>query len=431
MIENLTKAVKIPQLRNKIIITLLVLGLFRFLAHIPVPGVQTDTLKLLFDSNQLLGFLNLFSGGGLENMSLVALSVGPYITASIIIQVFTMAIPKLEELSKEGQTGREILNSYVKALTLPVALIQAYGMYFLLSKQEFGGAPLIEPLNPFDTLLLVLTLTAGSFLLMWLGGFITDYGVGQGMSVIIFAGILAGIPGSMLSVFAAGGDAEQIFNIIVLIAVFVAVIGGVVFVNEAFRKIEVQYASKVAGSKLAGGGKSYIPIKINQAGVIPIIFAVSLILLPTTLGAYLSRSPQSNLAEIGLWVQTYFNSTSILYNFAYFILVFGFTFFYTSITFNPEKIADDIRKNGGFVPGIRPGRATIDYLRYVIKHLTFAGGVFLGTIAIFPTTVQSFTGITSLAIGGTSLLIVVSVALETVKQLESQVITREYESLTR
>jgi preprotein translocase subunit SecY len=428
MLEKLSKSIKIPQLRNKIIITLLVIALFRFLSHVPVPFVNTQSLKAFFDSSQLLGIINLFSGGGLQNLSIVALSVGPYITSSIIIQVLTMVVPKLEELAKEGQTGRQKLNQYTQTLTLPIALIQAYGVYFMLNTQTINNVPVINYLSPADLIIFILTLTAGSFLLLWVANLITDYGVGQGVSVIIFAGILSGIPSSLQGLFAGGG---QLFNILILVAVFLAVIMGVVYINQSFRKIEVLYSSKMRGGRLAGGGNSYIPIKINQAGVIPIIFAVSLILLPQAVAGYMSASSVSIISSIGLWLQLNFNTTAFLYNALYFLLVFGFTYFYTSITFNPHKIAEDIRNSGGFIPGIRPGRATEEYLKYVINRLTLAGGVFLGVLAILPTVLQSITNINSLSIGGTSLLIVVSVALETVKQLESQVITREYESLSR
>lgn len=430
MIEYLTKSIRIPYIRRRIFITFAVLAFFRFLAHIPAPNVNTETLKLLFDSSQLLGFLNLFSGGGLENLSIVALSVGPYITASIIIQVLTIAVPKLEQLSKEGQAGRQKLTQYTQLLTLPIALIQAYGIYFLLRSTDIAGVPVLNPLMPLDLLGLLLTLVAGTFLLMWVANIITDYGIGNGMSVIIFAGILAGIPRLATTLIGGGGD-SQISSILILGIVFLAVITAVVYVNEAFRKIEIQYSSKTVGGKVVGGGSSYIPIKINQAGVIPIIFAVSLIILPTVIAGYMSASTNEYLQQIGLWLQVNFTPTSFLYNALYFILVLGFTYFYTSVTFNPKKIADEIRKSGGFVPGIRPGRATEEHLKYIINRLTLAGGVFLGLIAIFPTIVQSITGIASLSVGGTGLLIVVSVALETFKQIQAQVITREYDSLVK
>lgn len=430
MTSYLLKAIRIPDLRSKVIFTLVILALYRFLAHIPVPGVDTAALKLFFDSSKALSFLNVFSGGGLRNLSIVAMGVGPYISASIIIQLLTMVVPKLEELSKEGNFGRQRINQYTQALTLPLAIIQAYGLYFTLSRQALAGSNILPMLSPERLLGLIIIMTAGTFLLMWLGELITEYGVGQGMSIIIFAGIVAGIPGALgTSILVA--EVANIINILVFVLISFIVIGSVVFINEAFRKVEIQYSNKIRGGKMIGGGSSFIPIKINQAGVIPIIFAVSLVLIPSALSGYLQRSSSATVSAIGLWVSVNFQASSVFYNLFYFALVFVFTYFYTSVTFNPQKISNEIRQGGGFIPGVRPGRSTIEYLSYIIKRLTFAGGAFLGLIAILPSTVQSFTGLSSLAIGGTGLLIVVSVILETVKQIESQVISREYETFTR
>lgn len=273
-------------------------------------------------------------------------------------------------------------------------------------------------------------MSAGSFFLIWLGETITEYGVGNGMSMIIFAGILAGIPSGAAAFFSVA-ETSQVFNILVFGGVAIAVIAGIVFINEAYRRIEVQYSSQMRGGKTSGGGTSFIPIRINQAGVIPIIFAVSLVLLPTALGGYLQRSVNPTLLNIGTWLATNFTPTSFFYNALYFILIFAFTYLYTSITFNPEKISDEIRKGGGFIAGIRPGRSTVDYLKYIISRLTLAGGLFLGLVAILPSIIQGMTNISALAVGGTGLLIVVSVILQTVKQVESQVITKEYDSFRR
>ncbi|PIR42518.1 preprotein translocase subunit SecY [candidate division WWE3 bacterium CG_4_9_14_0_2_um_filter_35_11] len=430
MTSYLLKAIRIPDLRSKVIFTLIILALYRFLAHIPVPGVDTVALKLFFDSNKALSFLNVFSGGGLRNLSIVAMGVGPYISASIIIQLLTMVVPKLEELSKEGNFGRQRINQYTQALTLPLAIVQSYGLYFTLSKQSLEGVSILPSLSPDKLLGLIIIMTAGTFLLMWIAELITEYGVGQGMSILIFAGIVAGIPGALgtsLSIAETG----NILNIIIFTIISFIVITSVVYINEAFRKVEIQYSNKIRGGKTVGGGSSFIPVKINQAGVIPIIFAVSLVLIPSALSGYLQRAVNPSISSIGLWLSLNFQSGSIFYNLFYFTLVFVFTYFYTSVTFNPQKISDEIRQGGGFIPGIRPGRSTIEYLSYIIKRLTFAGGAFLGLIAVLPSIVQGFTGLSSLAIGGTGLLIVVSVILETVKQIESQVISREYETFTR
>lgn len=429
MISNLTKAVKIPQLRNKIIFTLAILAFYRFLAHVPVPNTNTEALNQFFQSNQILNLLNVFMGGGLSNLSLVAAGVGPYISASIIIQILTYIVPKLEEIAKDGSQGRQKINQYTRYLTLPIAIIQAYTMYTLISRQDYVGVPLVNLESPIDLILIILAMTAGTYLLIFLGEMITEYGVGQGISVIIFAGILAGLPGSLGGLITIS-NISQFLPILVFILVVLTVIGSVVYVNEAYRKIEIQYSRRITGGQTFAGGRSYIPIKINQAGVIPIIFAVSLVLIPNFLAGFLQQQSSEILVNIGVWLSTNFSPGSPYYNIFYFLLVFGFTFFYTSIAFNPEKIADDIRKSGGFIPGIRPGKATENYLRYVINRLTLAGGIFLGLIAVMPTVVQSITGIAALSVGGTGVLIVVSVVLETVKQIESQVISREYQSIT-
>lgn len=430
MTSYLLKAIRIPDLRSKVIFTFIILALYRFLAHIPVPGVDTAALKLFFDSSTALSFLNIFSGGGLRNLSIVAMGVGPYISASIIIQLLTMVVPKLEELSKEGNFGRQRINQYTQALTLPLALVQAYGLYFTFNKQVLGGVSILPTMSPDKLLGLIIIMTAGTFLLMWIGELITEYGVGQGMSVLIFAGIVAGIPGAIGTSLSVA-EVSNLVNMLVFAAISFIVIGSVVYINEAFRKVEIQYSNKIRGGKTISGGSSFIPVKINQAGVIPIIFAVSLVLIPSALSGYLQRSANTVISEIGLWMSINFQSESLFYNVFYFLLVFVFTYFYTSVTFNPQKISDEIRQGGGFIPGIRPGKSTIEYLSFIIKRLTFAGGAFLGMIAILPSTVQSFTGLSSLAIGGTGLLIVVSVILETVKQIESQVISREYETFAK
>jgi preprotein translocase subunit SecY len=425
--DYLTKALRIPDLRNRILFTAAILALYRFMAHIPVPGVDPTALRLMFDSSGILSALNVFSGGGLRNFSIVALGVGPYINASIIIQLLSMVIPQLEELMKEGSFGRQKINQYTQALALPLTLIQAYGFYFLLQHQSLTGVSVLPALNTFQLITVVLTMSAGSFFLIWLGEAITERGIGNGMSMIIFAGIMAGIPGSAAAFFSIA-DASQLFNVMIFVAVAAAVIAGVVYINEAYRKIEVQYSSQSRGGKNVGGGSSFIPVRINQAGVIPIIFAVSLVLLPSAVAGYLQTVSNAQLVSFGTWLAINFTTRSIWYNALYFVLVFGFTYLYTSITFNPEKIADEIRRGGGFIAGIRPGRSTVEYLKYIISRLTLAGGVFLGLIAILPSVIQSLTNISTLAVGGTGLLIVVSVILQTIKQVESQVVTKEYDS---
>ena len=425
----LLKALSLENLRKKILVTFLILAFYRFLAHIPVPNINHGVLNTLFADSSFFSILNLFSGGGLSNMSLVAVGLSPYISASIIIQLLTMVVPSLEALSKEGSAGRQKINQYTQMLTFPIAIAQSYGVYALLTRQDIAGQSVFLNNDWFSILSIVFIIASGTYLLMFLGELISQYGIGQGMSMLIFAGIVAGIPSS-LGQFASTLENMQIFTVLIFAAVALAVIAGVVYTTQAFRKIEIQYSGRSRTGAPSPTVKSYIPIKINQAGVIPIIFAVSLVVVPNFLGTYLQRMDNRTISDIGLWLTINFASTSILYTVFYFLMVFGFTYLYTSITFNPEKIAEDIRRGGGFIPGVRPGHATVAYFRYVINRLTLAGGVFLGLIAILPAVSQAVTGITALSIGGTGILIVVSVILETIKQVEAQVISKEYDSLS-
>jgi preprotein translocase subunit SecY len=425
----LVKALSINNLRKKILITFLILAFYRLLAHIPVPNINHQALDMLFGSSSFFGVLNLFSGGGLSNMSIVAVGLSPYISASIIIQILTLMVPSLEELSKEGSMGRQRINQYTQLLTFPIAIAQSYGIFALLSRQAIGGQQIFLNNDWFSILTVVFIIASGTYILMFLGELITQYGIGQGMSMLIFAGIAAGIPGS-IGQFALTLESIQLFNVLIFAAVALTVVASVVYITQAIRKVAIQYSGRASNGSAMLGGKSYIPIKINQAGVIPIIFAVSLVVVPNVLGAYLQRQDNRTLSEIGLWLTVNFASTSILYSVFYFLMVFAFTYLYTSITFNPEKIAEDIRRGGGFIPGTRPGHSTVAYLRYVINRLTLAGGVFLGAIAVLPSIIQSMTGIAALSIGGTGILIVVSVILETIKQVEAQVVSKEYDSIS-
>ena len=408
---------KYPELRRKILFSLCVVIIFRLLAHIPIPGVDTTQIRAFLESNAFFGLFNLFSGGGFQNFSLVTLGLNPYINASIILQLFTFMIPKLEELSKEGESGREQINMYTRLITIPLALLQAYGMYFLLNKQ--GVLPQLDALK---LIVLILTMTAGTVVLMWLGELVTEYGVGQGISLLIFAGIISGLPAGAVQFFSTV-NSENLFNIIIFLVLSALIIAGVVLVNEGTRNIEIEYGRRGTRSEKVA---NYLPIKINQAGVIPIIFAVSVVLIPSFVSGPLLASTNSTLQNIGSFLAINFTQQSILYNVLYFLLVVGFTYFYTSVQFNPEKIAEDIKKRGGFVPGIRPGKATTQYLGSVIARITLPGALFLGGIAVLPFLIQSSLGLSSFAIGGTSLLIVVSVVLETIRQVESLMVTKNY-----
>ncbi len=412
---------KTPELRRKILITFFILIVFRIFAHIPLPGVDRTQLAALFAQNQFLSLLDIFSGGTLLNFSVLALGMNPYINASIILQLLTIVFPKLEELSKEGEYGREKINQYTRFLTVPLSIIQAIGMYAVLRSQ--GIVPTFEPLS---LLTMLVTMSAGTIFVMWLGEMITEYGIGNGISILIFAGIAGRMPVALGQMFSTGGG-ESSFSSILLVVLGVGMIVATVFVNEAVRKVTVNYARRVRGNKMYGGNTSYLPLRINQAGVIPIIFAVSLVLIPSLLGGYLTQASQPVVANIGKFLTNVFNPNQPLYNVIYFVLVIGFTYFYTALTFDPKKISQEIQKHGGFIPGIRPGTPTAQYLNYIITRITLAGAIFLGVIAIFPTLAKGITGTTTLLIGGTGVLIVVSVVLETIKAIEAQLIMRDYD----
>jgi len=393
-------------------------------SHISLPGIDTNALRLLFANNQLLGLLDIFSGGTLANFSILALGLGPYINASIIFQLLTIVIPKLEELSKEGDWGREKLNQYQRMAAVPLAAFQAFGMISILRGQT--NPTIVTDTSIFSIIAMVITMIAGTIFLMWLGELITEYGVGNGISLLIFAGIVARLPISMFQT-ASIADTLNFMNIIVFIIMAVAVIAGIVMVNEATRKITVSYARRIRGGSGVGSVQSHIPLRVNQAGVIPIIFAVSLVLVPSFLGRFLITLTNPGLAQFGRTLDNVFNPNGLTYNITYFLMVVIFTYFYTAVTFNPVKIADEIKKQGGFIPGIRPGKPTSEYLNRVLTRITLAGAFFLGAIAILPSIARQITGINTLAVGGTGILIVVSVILETSKALQAQLSMRNYD----
>lgn len=418
----LIQAFKIPELRRKLIVTAFILIVYRIAAHIPLGGINTEGLRNLFASNQLLGLLDIFSGGTLANFSILALGLNPYINASIIIQLLTMIFPKLEALSKEGDFGRQKINQYTRYLTVPLALVQAIGMYTLLKNQG-----LIEVTTPVQILAIIIGMVAGAMFEIWLGELLTEYGIGNGISVLIFAGIIARAPVVLFQTVSVV-EQSQLLNVLIFGTLAFLVTASIVFVNEGRRQIAVHYARRFTGNRSsANNSQTYLPLRVNQAGVIPIIFAVSLVLLPSFGGQFLSTVNNPQLQNIGRYLATNFNPNSIIYNVTYFLLVLGFTYFYTAVIFNPTKIADEIKKYGGFVPGIRPGSQTAAYLNYILVRITLAGGVFLGLIAILPSFFSQLTNIATLAIGGTSLLIVVSVVLDTAKQFESKMIERNYD----
>lgn len=424
-LTSLRNAFKIPDLRRKLLFTAVIFVIFRLFAHVPVSGVDTEALKKLFTQNQLLGLLDIFSGGTLVNFSVMALGLNPYINASIILQLSTLIFPKLEALQKEGEYGRQKINQYTRFLTVPLAVLQSLGMYALLRKAE-----VISVLSPLTLTSLVITMTCGTMLLMWLGELISENGVGNGISLLIFAGIVGRLP-VVLGQTATTWTQEQIFNLLIFAAMAVLVIGSITVVNEARRQISIQYARRIRGNRMYGGQTTYLPLRLNQAGVIPIIFAVSLILLPSMASQYFSAFPNPKIASFASSLGRIFDPSGLVYNATYFILVIGFTYFYTAVIFNPQKIAGELQKHGGFIPGIRPGTPTTNYLNYILTRITLVGAIFLGIIAILPSIIRGMTGITTLLLGGTGILIVVSVVLETVKQLEAMVIMRSYEGFLK
>jgi preprotein translocase subunit SecY len=424
-INSIGNILRIKNLRRQLLFTLLIFTIFRFIAHIPVPGVNLAALKQLFASNQLLSLLDIFSGGTLANFSIMALGLGPYINASIVLQLLTMVFPKLEELSKEGEFGREKINQYTRLLTVPLAAIQAVGMIALLKNQQ-----IINLINPLALVSVIIIMVAGTILLMWLGELLTEYGLGNGISLLIFAGIVGRLPVSFLQTVAIS-RVINFTNLVVFALMSLAVIGAIIAVNEAARQLAVRYARRIRGNRQSGGQTTHLPLRVNQAGVIPIIFAVSLVLMPSMFGRYLQQVSSPSVAAAAARVANFFDPNNIPYHVIYFLLVIGFTYFYTAVTFNPEKIAEDIKKYGGFIPGIRPGRPTADYLSYVLNRITLAGAIFLGLIAILPSIARYLTGITTMTIGGTGILIIVSVILEVSKGLEAQLIMRNYEGFLK
>lgn len=419
-------AFKIRELRKKILITLAIVVIFRIVSHIPVSGVDLIALQNLFTSNQFLSLLDIFSGGTLANFSIISLGLNPYINASIIMQLLTMIIPSLEALSKEGEYGRGKINQYTRFLCVPLAFIQSVGMFVLLKNQG-----VLPQTTPVQIAAIIVGMSAGTIFLMWLGELITEYGIGNGISILIFAGIVTRVP-VVLTQTAAVLDQTQALNILFFLGMAVLVIAGIVFINEGRRQITIAYARRFVAGKVAGGGaQTYLPLRVNQAGVIPIIFAVSLVLIPSFAGSYLANLAQPQLSFLGRILAANFNPGSLVYNLVYFALVVGFTFFYTAVIFNPTKVSDEIKKYGGFIPGIRPGSQTAVYLNYIMVRITLTGALFLGAIAILPSIASQVTGIQTLILGGTGLLIVVSVILDTAKTFESKLIERSYEGFAR
>ena len=421
--NRLLQIFKIKDLRTKVLIVVGLLIAFRLLAAIPVPGVDAARLQAYFNSNQFLGFLNFFAGGSLSNLSVVMLGVGPYITATIIMQLLTIIFPKFKEMYyEEGARGQAKFNQYSRLITVPLALLQGYAFLSLLISQNVIDRP-----NPFEMFVNVIIIAAGSMITLWLGELISERKIGNGISLIILAGIVSGLPADV-GLALASYTTSLLLTYIGFVLVAILLILGVVYLNEGERKIPIAYARRVRGMKMYGGSSSYLPLKINQAGMIPLIFAISVLLFPQFLAqvlAIVSTPLASKFNEI----ITGFLNNQLFYGIFYFSLVFMFTYFYTAITFNPKEISKNLQRSGGFVPGIRPGEATSSFFSHIVSRVTLFGAVALGLIAILPLIVQRITGVAVLTVSGTAILIVVAVALETMRQIDSQLTVREYEGI--
>jgi len=424
MLQTLRNAWKIPDLRKKLLYTLLMLLIFRLGSYIPVPGLNPEAVKQMMGgfSEGIQGLLNNFSGGALERGSIFAMSISPYINSSIILQLLTVAIPALERLAKEGEEGRKKISSYTRYCTIILAFLQATGLYFGLRTNLVGGPGVM------NYIIVTLSLTAGTAFLMWLGEQITDKGIGNGISLLIFVGIVSRGPAMIqslrASLFGANVSIQSVITVIGIIIIAVVAVAFVVLINDAERRIPVQYAKRVVGRKMYGGQSTHIPIKVSMAGVMPIIFATSIMSFPQTIDMFISGGTTTE----GFWgiVLSLFRQTNPFYIIVYFLLVVFFTYFYTAIQFNPIEISNNMKKNGGFVPGIRPGKSTSDFIARILSKITLFGAIFLAVIAVFPILLAFVPNLSGVAIGGTSLLIVVGVALETTKQIESQMLMRHY-----
>jgi preprotein translocase subunit SecY len=430
MIDAVLNSFRVADVRAKLLFTFAMLVIFRFLAHIPVPGVNVEALAELFRSNQLLGMLNLFSGGGLADFSIVAMGVYPYITATIIMQLLIPIIPQLENLSKEGESGRAKINQYMHFATVPLAAMQAFGTVQFINSQS--GTTIIRDFdlgaNPVPTLAIIATMIAGTILLVWMGELITQNGVGNGVSIIIFAGIVATLPQFVAQSFVNPNvPALAFFGVLSLITIM-----GIVYVYEGQRRIQVQYARRLRGTRWYGGGTNHIPLRVNSAGMIPLIFASSIMIFPGTLASYFVGVDNEWIAGgAKLIYDTFYVGTSWFYWLLFFVMVVAFTFFYTLVIFQQQNMAENLQKSGAFIPGIRPGRPTAEYLYKVLTRITWGGAVFLGLVAILPFLSQQATNVQALTLSSTGLLIVVGVVLDTIKQLEAQLLMRNYRGFIR
>lgn len=421
--DKLAKIWQYKDLRAKVLVTIALLLLTRVLSHVPLPGVDLEKLQLFFQQNQAFGLLNMFSGGTMANFSVILMGVGPYITSSIIFQLLGMVVPKIEEIQKEGEAGRQKITQWTRIATVPLSIIQAYSMLVLLRSQG-----IVPSWTAFELSVMLISVTAGTMLLMWIGEIISEKGIGNGVSMIISLGILSGYPEQIRNTAAllGTGDTGKIIGIISFVVIFIITIAGIVYIQEGQRNVPVSYAKRLRAGP-SGGIASHLPIRVNIAGVIPIIFAMSLMVVPGVVAKYLENARTQWVVSSAKFVENIFNN-NLYYGIIYFLLVFLFTYFYTSVVFKPEQVSENLQKQGGYIPGIRPGTETKEYLSSVITRITLFGAIFLGIIAVLPFIVQSLTNITTLALGGTGILIVVSVVVETMRQIDSQIKMHTYDN---
>ncbi|MCL5958480.1 MAG: preprotein translocase subunit SecY [Chloroflexi bacterium] len=431
MLQAAVNAFKIPDVRRKIVFTLAILIVARFIAHVPVPGIDMKALQNLFSESQLLGMLDLFSGGAMRTFSVAAMGVYPYITATIIMQLLTPIIPRFEGLSKEGEAGRNKLNQYTHWMTVPLAALQGYGQIAILSSK--GILPtfnILDPNTALPSIAIIASMVAGTILLVWLGELITEYGIGNGISIIIFGGIVAGLP-QLVQGAMSGSETGNIIGILVFAIIGLGTIVGIIMVNEGQRRIPVQYAKRIRGTRMYGGGTTHIPLRVNSAGMIPLIFAMSIMIFPSTVANFFTASSNVTVKSVAEFIRNIFDPNTIQYQLIYFLMVVGFTYFYTTVIFNQQNIPENLQKSGGFLPGIRPGRPTAQYLTRVLTRITLIGALFLGVVAVLPFFAGAATGVKTLLLSSTGLLIVVGVAIDTMKQLEAQLLMRNYEGFLK
>ena len=431
MLQAVSNALKLPDLRRKILFTLGILVIYRLAAHVPVPGVNAEALRQVFQQNQLLGLLDMFSGGAMSNFSVMAMGVYPFITAQIVLQLLQPIIPSLEALAREGEAGRQRLNLYTHLLTIPLALLQGIGQMSILAQPLGAAGPAITNFgfsgpNVLPTIATLITLAAGTMFAIWLGELIDEQGIGNGLSIIIFGGIVAGIPQRLAQLWVSSPWSILAFLVITVITMF-----GIVIVQEGQRRIPVQYAKRVRGTRVYGGQSTHVPLQVNSAGMIPLIFAVSMLMFPGVVASYFVNAQIDIVRNIAVAVSRIFDANGAFYWFLYFVLVVALTYFYTDVIFRQQNLAETLQRQGGFIPGIRPGQRTAEYLHGVLQRITLVGALFLGIVAILPFLVRPLVGTSEMLVTSTGLLIVVGVVLDTMKQLEAQLLMRHYEGFIK